>query len=138
MLSKFSNLSLEDFTTLLLRFISALQPLERQLSPVQLEVLKKTLLLPDKYRYRLFTYATKKYVASLFPMSVSNLNNRIYELIEKKYLYRDEDKVIYVNPALLQAVDLFKKQKSITLTYVFEGSKDPAPSPTDGRNTVDR
>lgn len=103
---------------------------------MQLEVLKVTLLLPDKFRYRLFTYGTKKYVASLFPMSVSNLNNRIYELLEKGYLIRDTDKVIYVSPSILKAVEQFKTNRCLTLSLTFEGNKDSSPSTTDSTSTV--
>jgi len=126
-----SNLSLEDFIVYFLRLVSSLKIPSKRLAPIQLKVLQTTLLLPDKYRYRLFTYATKKYVASLLLMSVSNLNNRIYELIDKGYLIRDTDKVIYVSPSILKAVDHFKKHSNLTLSFEFKGSTN---SPSSGEN----
>lgn len=93
-------------------FYNYIQPKSNNvLTPSEMELLAVFCNLPAKYKHSMFSIqgkrkATENYL-ELFGKKLSNvnLNNKVYCLLDKEFLYRDEDKVIYLKPFLRKALD---------------------------------
>lgn len=76
---------------------------DKKLTSTEIRVLVEFLLLPrKKFEYQRFSSVAKKHVIrnlkelDEWDLSSENLNNKIYSMIEKDFLRRDEDQVIYL------------------------------------------
>ena len=82
--------------------------------------------LPEKYKYARFSLHAKKKAAQIYAelfgetLSGVNLNNKIYCLLDKGFLYRDEEKVIYLKPFLQSALDELTTSKTMELTVTLD------------------
>lgn len=133
-----------DFITKLLSLLSFLHA---PLTDTEVLVLKTFLCLPPKYRYHRFSSAGRKAAIKMLAeegihLSSANLNNRLYALLDKKYLRRDEDKVIYTADFLEKIIDIYLQHGTFSFTLNFiETRQDTALSTAGGssagHSTVD-
>jgi hypothetical protein len=88
------------------RVLNAVQPAEgKQLTQSEITVLVEFCILPAKFEYHRFSKVAKKVVfreleKGGWKLSSQSLNSKLYSMIEKDFLWRDEDKVIYLKPYL--------------------------------------
>ena len=66
------------------------------ISPTDSYYLALFLCLPEKYRAFPFSTQARKYVRNYLQVTEGALNNRIYTLLDNRYLYRDSDNMIYL------------------------------------------
>lgn len=101
-------------------------------------VLIEFLLLPVEFKYYKFSLPGKKKVMSYlnthteYSVNRNRLNTIIYNLIEKGWLYRDEDKVIFLRPFLEKALRAYDENQGIDITVKFRhdnkaGNRDNTP-----------
>lgn len=115
---KFNNLNDEEFLEKLLDFINLLTPDEKKITSLEKKALVLFTLLPEeRFKYQRFSTLAKNKVLLMakernWILSKINLNNKIYGLIEKGFLRRDEDSVIYVPDYILKAYNEFVNNKS--------------------------
>jgi hypothetical protein len=82
----------------------------KHLAPSEKDFLIDILMLPDKYEYFRFSSIAKKVIINNTEektgvrQSHQNLNNKIYKLIKKGYLWKDSDGQTYFKPFILKAV----------------------------------
>lgn len=111
---------------------------DRKISESEARMLAYFMDLPEKYDHKRFcsTAKTKIQERALkeheWDLNRLNINNKIYSLITKGYLRRDEDNVIYLNHRLDKLVkDLRERQKSdkdkssisLSFDFVWENQK---------------
>lgn len=95
---KFNELNKNSAFSLVIDLLSVL--LNTTLSPLEKETLILFLSLPTKYQYAPFTTIPKKKIREELKLSANNLNNRIYALHKKKFLFKDEDNLFSFHPML--------------------------------------
>lgn len=100
-------------------------------------ILREFILLPPKFDYFRFSSLAKSEVLKAlsskgFKISRSNLNNRIYDLVDKSYVKRDADKVLYLSP-FLETIKKSLSKDSFEMTIVF--NHDQQSTPIDGSNS---
>lgn len=104
------------------------RPREMRLTPAEAELLVEFLTLPTKFRYYRFASPAKKVVMRSLSISLANLNNKIYSLIDKGLIYRDEDRVLYLNKTLEAAsssiISNFTSSKNSSITFNITPSED--------------
>jgi hypothetical protein len=128
---KYTTLSLRESLFKLFEILNAasLTP-DTRLTDTEINVLIEFLLLPDdKFHYQRFsTLARTKVIQNAkthhqWELSRENVNNKIYSMVDKNYLRRDEDSVIYIAKhiqALANAVkDAHASNKPFTLSVEF-------------------
>lgn len=105
---------------LYLKILSTIYP--PTLTESEIEILTAFASLPASLEHFRFTSKGRSMVMKALNKSYTkqNLNNHIYSLILKRYLYRtkDEDRTIYIAPAILKAYQQFSSSvpQSITIT----------------------
>lgn len=127
-----------EFVEKYLEFISALQPSDKKLHETERELLAAAMLLPPKYLAFPFSRPSKKKILDLMPRSItmSNFNNKVYSLLEKGYIKRDEDKVLLLAPFLVKAITEFRKNKTFSFNLTFnEAQGYTAADSADSENT---
>jgi len=115
----------------LFEFYNFIQPVQANLLTVsEMELLSVFCTLPEKYRHSMFSIHGKRKVIqeykSLFGKTLSNvnLNNKVYGLLDKGFLFRDEDKVIYLKPFLRKALDDVAKNNRIEFNVLIDVYED--------------
>ena len=103
--------------------LSSLQPQEKQLTPVEISILREFMLLPGKFEYFRFSSLAKSEVLKAlalkgYKISRSNLNNRIYDLVDKSYVKRDTDRVLYLTPSI-ESIRKALLSNTLELTIIF-------------------
>lgn len=125
------------------KLLSLLSFLHTPLTDMESLVLKSFLCLPPKFRYHRFSSSGRKAVIKSLAevgvkLSPANLNNRLYSLIEKKYLRRDEDNVIYTAEFLEKIVYLYDQNKKFNFNLNFiEARSNTTTNTTSSGNTGD-
>jgi hypothetical protein len=116
--------NLRQGLTQLFDLLNSVNPKEEdKLTSTEIRVLVEFLLLPrKKFEYQRFSsVAKKRVIKSLqehdgWTLSPENLNNKIYSMIEKKFLRRDEDQVIYlakhIKTLAFKLVDNFEAEEN--------------------------
>lgn len=114
---KFKDLTEAQFIEkyLLLYNLSVSPP--QRLVKSEMELVIAFALLPPKFEHSRFSSVGKnKVIESLDPKPrKASLNGKIYDLIEKSFFYRDEDRVIYMPKHLLKALNEFRINKNFTV-----------------------
>lgn len=122
------NLKMKMINSLikLFGFYNYIQPNSSNvLTSTEMKLLAVFCDLPEKYKYARFSIPAKKKVISIYKelygetLSGVNLNNKLYCLLDKGFLYRDEDKVIYLKPFLQKAIEELYASKKLELTVVL-------------------
>lgn len=130
MIIKFDNLSEEEFLHKYFELINALSPEDKKMAHSEMQLLTEFLLLPeDKFKYQRFgTLAKNKVIANAalkgWTLSRINVNNKLYSLIEKGFLRRDDDKVLYIAKYILNALYAFRTNNKLDIELHFNGKKD--------------
>lgn len=125
---KFDKLDEETFLDKLLDVINLLSPEDNRMSPLEKKVLTLFILLPEeRFKYQRFSTLAKSKVLKLaeernWKLSHINLNNKIYGLVQKGFLRRDEDKVIYIPEYILKAHKEFIKNKTYEVNINLNGN----------------
>ena len=107
----FDKLSLREALKKLLNIIDIVQPKkESSLTDRETDLLAEFLILPKKYEYFLFSDRAKKEVRQSlknqgWKVSIQSMNSKIYSMLDKGVLYRDEDRVIYLNKTIKAAAE---------------------------------
>lgn len=103
MIIKYTNLSLRESLSKFFHFVNAAQlDSSKLLTETEIQVLIEFILLPEKFKYQRFSTLAKRKVRELLKnnfnwvLSKENLNNKIYAMIDKNILSRDEDGVIHL------------------------------------------
>jgi hypothetical protein len=110
MIFNYKNVSKSAFIKKYFDIINTAQPNPSlRYTESEIETLTEFLLLPPTFEHHRFSsLARSKVVKSLKEKNVvasrQTVNNKIYALIRKKALWKDRDKVIYMNPTLLKGV----------------------------------
>lgn len=116
-----------EFLRSFLRIISGLSTPDNYLTPMEERVLIEFILLPTKYRYYRFSPPGKRQVLkslNLPKFNAPRLNAVIYILLKKKYLYRDEDNTLYLQPFLEKTFQQFISSPTLSITLNFETKLD--------------
>ncbi len=114
--------SKEDFMT---SYAYILLMLNKQaVSESELELLTQFLDLPDRFKYRRFSSSGKKKVIEAYALlnkklSLVNLNNKLYSLIKKGILRRDEDGVIQIPDYVYKPYLEFLNHRKVTVNLEF-------------------
>lgn len=97
-----------------------------RLTESEIMVLVEHLMLPDKYEHHRFSSTAKRKVMDAIEergdkLSRTNLNNKIYEILRKGYLVREDDNVIALSPPALRLYrymrSCLREGKPIELKY---------------------
>jgi hypothetical protein len=83
-----------------------------RLNPGEKVALVEFMLLDESFRYRRFhSYARKLVRDSLskrgYRQTISNMNNRLYNLEIKGFLFRDVDEELHLKPSIQKMLDMF-------------------------------
>lgn len=126
----YPSLTEEEFIEKYLHFYNLMVPEEQRLVDSEINLLKEFILLPDgKFSYQRFgglakTKVVQSAAAKGWNLTKLNINNKLYALIEKQFLKRDEDSVIYLPKHILSAVKGFREGKKFNIQVNFiNGSK---------------
>lgn len=81
----------------------------------------------DKFKHQLFAVKGKNRIMEEmenrgFYIKKNLMSTRIYSLLDKGFLYRDEDGIIYLPIHFRKAIDEFRKHKIFTFTLVYENN----------------
>ena len=120
---KYPISSEKDFLTIYLTLYNAVMPPHQRLVPSELELMVDFALLPEqKFQYQRFSTLAKNTVIRSTDRKLTkvNINNKIYSILDKGFLKRDEDGVIYMPKHFLQALSQYRKnpsEYSITLKF---------------------
>jgi len=116
MIAQYKNLSRDQYLHKFFEIIDCMQPDQKKTtSPLEKKIMIEFLSLPDKFKYFPFGSIPKKYVREKIKeelgvtWSNQNLNNKVYSLISKGILWRDEDSQVYFKPFIKQAVEKLDK-----------------------------
>lgn len=114
----------KQFLYIYLTLYNALLPEQQRLVPSEIDMMIGFALLPnDKFQYQRFSTLAKDTVIRYYDPHLTkiNINNKLYSLLDKKFLKRDEDKVIYLPPHFLKALQEYRANPSsyqITIQFV--------------------
>lgn len=96
---------------------------ENRLTDAEIQLLCLFMSLPqDKFKHQRFGKLAKKKVIEAskslnWELSMINLNNKVYSMITKGFLARDEDGVITISNTIETAVNKLLLDKKITFNY---------------------
>jgi len=124
---KYPISSEKEFLYIYLTLYNALIPEPQRIMPSELEMIIGFTLLPEeKFQYQRFSTLAKNTVIRDYDPSLTkiNINNKLYSLLDKNFLKRDEDKVIYLPKHLTQALSSFRKDPNyqIVIQFISNGS----------------
>lgn len=128
----YPSLDERGFLKKYLAFYNLLVPEVQQLLPSEIDLITEFALLPDsKFSYQRFGSLAKNKVIEAatekgWKLTKLNINNKIYALLDKRFLRRDEDKVIYMPEHLMKALQSFRTNNSFEVKLIFSNatSKD--------------
>jgi len=113
----------KDFLYIYLTLYNALKPEEKRLVPSEIDMIIGFALLPEeKFQYQRFSTLAKNTLIKNYDPHLTkvNINNKLYTLLSKEFLKRDEDKVIYLPKHLLTALSAFRKNPTnFQLNLIF-------------------
>ncbi len=122
---KYPELSEKDFLYKYLDIINILLPQEQQLIPSEIELVIEFAILPEeKFYYQRFGALARSKVIEAFKekgkvFTKVSINNKLYSLLDKKFLIRDEDSIIYLPKHLLNTLSTFRKEKKFNINLIF-------------------
>lgn len=97
---------------------------DQQLTRGEMELVAAITILPEeKYKYQRFSMSAKKKVIERLGITIANINNRVHALTTKKFLRRDEDKVLYLPKHILAAYAEFTKDNTASIIFKIPRSK---------------
>jgi len=113
-----------EFLKKYLEFSNTFLPDEQRLVPSEMELMIEFVLLPPKFDHQRFKSLAKDKVIEAGKhlgknWSKLNINNKLYALLDKKFLHRDIDGVIYMPKHFIHVLEQFRKDQKVTITAVF-------------------
>jgi hypothetical protein len=106
--------------------ISILNPdKDKRLQDCEIDMIAEFMMLPPKYDYYRFASPSKKRVIKTakeeldWNLSATNIRNKLYSLIKKDILVRDEDQVIYFKPYIRTMLEEIRKGNGVNITTIF-------------------
>jgi hypothetical protein len=119
----------EQFTEVLLSFLSSLRPVKQRLTNSEIEHLTEFINLAPKYRSQMFSTLSKTKVKDILrskgkTATAGNINIKLYSLIKKGYLKRDEDSVIVLQPSIQRLLDIFRQTGKLQFSLNFNRAKE--------------
>ncbi len=125
----YPKVSEREFLLKYLDFLNLLLPEERKLVPSEIDLVIEFALLPPKFQYQRFgTLAKSKVIESAsslgWKLTKLNINNKLYALLGKEFLRRDEDQVIYLPDHLLKALNTFRTKNLFEFKINFSRNED--------------
>lgn len=112
---KFKDLTERNFLEKYLLIYNLSVSPEKRLVKSEMELVIAFALLPQKFEHSRFSSIAKSKVVEALtkdsPPTKASINCKIYDLIEKGFLIRDEDKVIYMPKHFIQALSEFRRDK---------------------------
>lgn len=99
---------LKDALKFFFSCLDVARPKAARLTQSEVDMLVDFIMLPPKFKYYRFSSPAKKAVikSSEQKLSIANINNKLYSLIEKGIIYRDDDKVLYMDKSVEQATSV--------------------------------
>ena len=104
---KHHNLSKAEIANKFFHILNAAQPApEKRMTDREIQMLSAFVTLPPKFDYYRFSDVAKAKVQKQlledgWKVSRPSMNAKVYSLIEKEILWRDEDRVVYVSKYIL-------------------------------------
>lgn len=103
---------------------------KRKLTESEIYTLITLALLPERFRYNRFSALAKNKARESYKLffginvSIPNFSNKIYSLVDKGYIARDEDGIMFINEKIMHLVSLLttKGYIDIEMRYASEGS----------------
>jgi hypothetical protein len=119
----------EQFTEVLLSFLSSLRPVKQRLSNSEIEHLIEFINLAPKYRSQMFSTLSKLKVRDILKSkgktaTTGNINIKLYSMIKKGFLKRDEDSVIVLQPSIQKLLDAFYQTGKLQFTLNFNRAQE--------------
>lgn len=135
MIANYKNLSRHEYLDRFFNILNCMQLDEsKRLSPSEKQFLIDILMLPDKFEYFRFSSVAKKVIINKIEEetgmrhSHQNLNNKIYNLVRKGYLWKDTDGQTYFKPYILKAITSLDKALAegnhYDFTFRFKNEQD--------------
>lgn len=124
----------KQFLYIYLTLYNALKPEEKRLVPSEIDMIIGFALLPEeKFQYQRFSTLAKNTLIKNYDPHLTkvNINNKLYTLLSKEFLKRDEDKVIYLPKHLLTALSAFRKNPTnfqLNLIFVDDSKQNNSDS----------
>lgn len=123
------KLNYSDRNTLLkayLLIMNQLLPIQRQLTPTEIDLAIAFGTLPEKYKWAPFSIPGKNHLYQTLGRQVnkSTLNNQLASMAKKGFLKRDEDRVLYLPKYLTQLIDTLKANTQTSVTLEFNLKSD--------------
>lgn len=124
--------SLYDAVIFFFNCLDVARPPHLRIAPSEVEVLAEFVCLPEKFKYYRFSSHAKKAVIKAFAakekhLSMENVNNKIYSLLLKEILYKDEDKVVYLDKTIEKALSVliynYNSHKETLLAYSINNER---------------
>lgn len=112
----------KQFLYIYLTLYNALLPEAQRLVPSEVDMIIGFALLPnEKFQYQRFSTLAKDTLIRTYDQHLTkiNINNKIYSLLDKKFLKRDEDRVIYLPSHLLKALQEFRESPNYSINISF-------------------
>ena len=125
----YPSLHERSFLKKYLAFYNLLVPEVQQLLPSEIDLVTEFALLPDsKFSYQRFGSLAKNKVIEAatekgWKLTKLNINNKLYALLDKRFLRRDEDKVIYMPEHLMKALQSFRTNNNFEIKLMFHADK---------------
>jgi hypothetical protein len=126
---KINDLSHKDFFVTFLRLVNIInshlgsKDESKMMAEMELQAFVYFLMLPfDKFKHQMFsTLARTKVLKAArddgWELNRINLNNKLYSLIQKGFLYRDEDNIVHLDKNLMKALERIHKHKNININF---------------------
>lgn len=120
----------KEFLLQYLELFSAIRGPSSRLTEMEKELVVITVPMwfEDKYKYQMFSRKGKKRIEKLYEekgseIKSANLTTRISTLLEKKFLIRDAEGIIYLPTHVRKALTQYRKEGEFSVTIHYANSK---------------
>lgn len=131
MVIKYKSLSVREAISKFFHFINAAQlDSSKLVTETEIQVVTEFILLPEKFQYQRFSTLAKRKVRQVLEedfkwiLSKENLNNKIYALIDKGILKRDEDGIIHIvkhlRTPITELLSALQKKERYDIIFRYE------------------
>lgn len=126
---KIPNVPDRDFFVTFLRLINiSFSHLDedKMMTEAELQCLSYFFLLPyEKFKYQFFSLSAKNRVRKSiiedgWKVSKVNLNNKLYSLRDKGFLYKDEDNITHLNKTIFKTLERIHREGRVKINFDVE------------------
>lgn len=122
MVVRINTKDVRECVRLYLRLCNTVLPENQVLLESEIEVVAEFCMLPERFKYSLFSVPAKRKVAESLGKTRVNISNKLYSLSKKKFLRRDVDGVLYLPKHLSLLLEEYKNGY-IDVTFRIEEIK---------------